>query len=88
VNPCIAHIDGIPELWRRVKTSGWQNPEYPASLIKTGKTGPPRNGGAMKLWSIFSVYDEGAKTGINPHYRFNLVKVTLHLLAQNSRELA
>ncbi len=29
------------------------------------------------LWSIFSVYGEGAKTGINAHDKFNLVKVTL-----------
>ncbi len=42
----------------------------------------------MKLWSIFSVYDDGAKTGINPHHRFNLVNVTLHLFAQNSHEFA
>lgn len=66
MNPYIAHNDGIPELWRRIKTSGRQNPEHLASFIKHAKTGSSRNGGAMKLWSIFSVYDEGAKTGINP----------------------
>ena len=31
----------------------------------------------LTLWSIFSVYGEGAKTGIDAHDRFNLVKVVL-----------
>ena len=31
----------------------------------------------LTLWSIFSVYGDGAKTGINAHDRFNLVKVLL-----------
>jgi hypothetical protein len=31
----------------------------------------------LTLWSIFSVYGDGAKRGINAHDRFNLVKVTL-----------
>ena len=37
------------------------------------------------LWSIFSVYGNGAKKGINAHDRFNLVKVTLQLPAQQPR---
>jgi len=31
----------------------------------------------LTLWSIFSVYGDGAKRGINAHDRFNLVKATL-----------
>ena len=31
----------------------------------------------LTLWSIFSVYGDGAKLGINAHDKFNLVKVTL-----------
>ncbi|HVY69925.1 MAG TPA: DUF4185 domain-containing protein [Verrucomicrobiae bacterium] len=31
----------------------------------------------LELWSVFSVYGEGAKQGINAHDRFNLVKATL-----------
>lgn len=34
----------------------------------------------LTLWSIFSVYGEGAKTGIKAHDRFNLVKATLQLI--------
>jgi hypothetical protein len=29
------------------------------------------------MWAIFSVYGQGAKTGIKAHDRFNLIKVTL-----------
>jgi hypothetical protein len=31
----------------------------------------------LTLWSIFSVYGDGGKIGINAHDRFNLVKVVL-----------
>jgi hypothetical protein len=31
----------------------------------------------LTLWSIFSVYGDGAKKGINAHDKFNLVKATL-----------
>jgi len=31
----------------------------------------------LTLWSIFSVYGDGAKQGINAHDRFNVVKATL-----------
>jgi hypothetical protein len=31
----------------------------------------------LTLWSIFSVYGEGAKEGINAHDRFNLLRATL-----------
>ena len=31
----------------------------------------------LTMWSVFSVYGEGAKQGIHAHDRFNLVKVTL-----------
>jgi hypothetical protein len=34
----------------------------------------------LTLWSIFSVYGEGAKTGINAHDKFNLIKLSLQLL--------
>ena len=40
----------------------------------------------LTLWSIFSVYGDGAKRGINAHDRFNLVKVTLKPFAQPSRK--
>jgi hypothetical protein len=33
--------------------------------------------GGLTLWSIFSVYGEGAKIGIKAHDRFNVVKATL-----------
>lgn len=33
----------------------------------------------LTLWSVFSVYGEGAKQGIQAHDRFNLVKATLKL---------
>jgi len=33
----------------------------------------------LTLWSVFSCYGEGAKTGIFGHDRFNLIKVTLQL---------
>ena len=36
----------------------------------------------LTLWSIFSAYGDSAKTGINAHDRFNLVKATLRLRAQ------
>ncbi len=38
----------------------------------------------LTLWSIFSVYGEGAKTGIHAHDRFNLVKATLRLKSESS----
>jgi len=38
----------------------------------------------LTLWSIFSVYGDGAKQGINAHDRFNLVKASLRLLPQKS----
>jgi len=31
----------------------------------------------LTLWTVFSVYGEGAKQGIQAHDRFNLVKATL-----------
>jgi len=40
----------------------------------------------LTLWSIFSVYGDGAKRGINAHDKFNLVKVTLGRFGQNTRE--
>jgi hypothetical protein len=36
----------------------------------------------LTLWSVFSVYGEGGKKGINAHDRFNLVKATLQPSAQ------
>jgi hypothetical protein len=36
----------------------------------------------LTLWSIFSAYGDSAKTGINAHDRFNLVKATVRLRAQ------
>jgi len=33
----------------------------------------------LTMWSIFSVYREGAKQGIDAHDKFNLVKATLIL---------
>jgi hypothetical protein len=38
----------------------------------------------LTLWSIFSVYGEGAKLGINAHDKFNLVKATLAPVRQKS----
>ena len=40
---------------------------------------PPKwiSADGLTLWSVFSVYGEGAKRGINAHDRFNLVKATL-----------
>ncbi len=35
----------------------------------------------LTLWSIFAVYGDGGKLGINAHDRFNLVKTTLRLRA-------
>jgi hypothetical protein len=35
----------------------------------------------LTMWSIFSVYGDGAKKGIDGHDRFNLVKATLMLLS-------
>ena len=40
----------------------------------------------LTLWSIFSVYGEGAKQGINAHDKFNLVKVILKPFARVSGE--
>ena len=37
----------------------------------------------LTLWAIFAVYGDGAKTGINAHDRFNLIKTTLRLRAVN-----
>jgi len=34
----------------------------------------------LQLWSIFSVYGEGAKSGIKAHDQFNMVKATLKLI--------
>jgi hypothetical protein len=31
----------------------------------------------LTLWCVFSVYGEGAQTGIKAHDKFNLVKLTL-----------
>ena len=36
-----------------------------------------RSADGLTLWSIFSVYGDGAKKGINAHDKFNLVKATL-----------
>jgi hypothetical protein len=33
----------------------------------------------LTLWSVFSVYGDGGKKGINAHDRFNVVKATLEL---------
>jgi hypothetical protein len=33
----------------------------------------------LTLWCVFSVYGEGAKTGIKAHDKFNLVKASLTL---------
>jgi hypothetical protein len=33
----------------------------------------------LTMWSIFSVYGEGAKQGIKAHDQFNLIKATLTL---------
>jgi hypothetical protein len=30
----------------------------------------------LTLWSVFSVYGEGGKKGVNAHDRFNMVKAT------------
>jgi Domain of unknown function (DUF4185)/Right handed beta helix region len=38
----------------------------------------------LTLWSVFSVYGDGAKKGINAHDKFNLVKVTLHPVVEGS----
>jgi hypothetical protein len=40
----------------------------------------------LTLWSVFSVYGEGAKRGINAHDKFNLVKATLKPFARVSGE--
>ena len=40
----------------------------------------------LTLWSIFSVYGDGAKRGINAHDKFNLVKATLRPFARASGE--
>ncbi len=38
----------------------------------------------LTLWSVFSVYGEGAKQGIKAHDKFNLVKATLKLVSSNA----
>jgi len=38
----------------------------------------------LTLWSVFSVYGDGAKKGISAHNRFNLMKATLLLAPQKS----
>jgi CubicO group peptidase (beta-lactamase class C family) len=38
----------------------------------------------LTLWSIFSVYGEGARKGVNAHDRFNLVRASLRLGPQES----
>jgi hypothetical protein len=43
--------------------------------------GGESGGVSIKLWSIFSVYGEGAKQGINGD-KFNLVKTTLQPSSQ------
>jgi len=40
----------------------------------------------LTLWSVFSVYGEGAKQGINAHDKFNLAKATLTLNPSPDRE--
>jgi hypothetical protein len=40
----------------------------------------------LTLWSIFSVYGDGAKIGIKAHDRFNLVKVTLEPVRKSSAQ--
>jgi hypothetical protein len=42
--------------------------EFPAKWISPD---------GLTFWCIFSVYGEGAKTGIKAHDKFNLIKVTL-----------
>ena len=42
--------------------------EFPAKWISAD---------GLMLWSVFSVYGEGGKQGINAHDKFNLVKTTL-----------
>lgn len=39
----------------------------------------------MTLWSVFSVYGDGGKKGIQAHDRFNLIRVQLGLQSQESR---
>ncbi len=41
-------------------------------------------GDGLTLWSIFSVYGEGGKKGINAHDRFNVVKATLQLRTEST----
>jgi hypothetical protein len=40
---------------------------------------PPKwmSADGLTLWSVFSVYGEGGKKGVNAHDRFNMVKATL-----------
>jgi len=42
--------------------------EFPAKWISAD---------GLMLWSVFSVYGEGGKQGINAHDKFNLIKTTL-----------
>jgi hypothetical protein len=37
----------------------------------------------LTLWTVFAVYGDGAKLGINAHDRFNLVKATLSRVSRN-----
>jgi hypothetical protein len=41
----------------------------------------------LTLWSVFSVYGEGGKQGINAHDKFNLVKATLTRTHSNDRNV-
>jgi hypothetical protein len=49
---------------------------------------PPKwmSADGLTLWTIFSAYGDGAKTGIRAHDRFNLVKATLRPSAPAPRQ--
>lgn len=76
-----------PEPW-----GPWTTVSYSKDWGKMGVTGegltcefPQKwmSPDGLTLWSIFSVYGPGAKTGIQAHDRFNLVKATLTLMNTN-----
>jgi hypothetical protein len=59
--------------WGNMETAGFGlNCDFPQKWMSTD---------GLTMWSIFSVYGDGAKKGIDGHDRFNLVKATLMLLS-------
>jgi hypothetical protein len=89
IGPGQLGVFDAPEPW-----GSWTTVAYEENWGRMGRKGhglscefPQKwmSADGLTLWSIFSVYGEGAKRGVNAHDKFNLVKATLTLLKASAK---